>query len=170
MLNFKEKLPFVQAFVFDVDGVFSRPETLLYPNGELMRTMNTKDGYAIQYALEKGYKMAIISRGVFKAVKIRFQELGIEDVYIGSMNKYKDFLEFISKYNLSAENILYMGDDIPDYETMTKVGIPVCPADAVEEIQGISDYISDIKGGEGCVRDVVEQVLRAQNKWHVFSK
>jgi 3-deoxy-D-manno-octulosonate 8-phosphate phosphatase (KDO 8-P phosphatase) len=165
MSNFKENLAKVKAFVFDVDGVFASSKVILHPSGDMMRTMNIKDGYAVFYTLSKGYLIAIISGGTSESVRMRFQKLGVTDVYLGSGNKMKDFKDFVTKHDLDPGNILYMGDDIPDYEVMKLVGVPTCPSDAVEEIKAISAYISDKAGGEGCVRDVIEQVLRLQGKW-----
>ena len=155
----------VKAFVFDVDGVFASSKVILHPSGDLMRTMNIKDGYAVFYAIKKDYIICIISGGTSESVKTRFQKLGVADVYLGSNNKVNDFHDFISKYDLKPENILYMGDDLPDFEVMKMVGVPACPSDAVEEIKAISAYISDKPGGDGCARDVIEQVLRLQGKW-----
>lgn len=165
MTNIKENLHTIKAFAFDVDGVFSDSSVLLHPSGELMRTMNIKDGYAIQLAIRKGYPVAIITGGNSESVKIRFQGLGVSDVYLRSMHKMDDLMEFCFKYDLKLEDVLYMGDDMPDYEVMTKVGFPACPADAAFEIQEISRYISSRKGGAGCVRDVMEQVMKLQGKW-----
>ena len=165
MSNFKEDLKKVKAFIFDVDGVFSSSEIMLHPSGELMRTMNIKDGFALQYTIKKGYPVAIITGGNSEAVKSRFQNLGIRDIYLKSGNKMDDFNDFICRHGLKAENVLYMGDDLPDYEVMKRVGFPTCPSDAVEEIKAISRYISDKPGGQGCVRDVIEQVLRLHGKW-----
>lgn len=165
MSNFKEELGKVKAFVFDVDGVLSNAKIFLHPEHHLMRTMNIKDGYAIQYAIRKGYKIGIITGGNSEAVETRFRNLGITDIYLRSRNKKQNLSDFLSKYDLKPENILYMGDDLPDYQVMKEVGFPTCPSDAVEEIKSISVYISDKPGGEGCVRDVIEQVLRLQGKW-----
>ena len=165
MTNFKEDLRKVSAFIFDVDGVFSGSKVLLNSEGQLLRTMNIKDGYAVFYLMRKGYPVAIISGGDSEAVRLRFEKLGIHDIYLRSTDKLTDFQHFIDKYNLDAENVLYMGDDLPDYPVMEKVGFPVCPSDAVEEIKSISRYISDRPGGDGCVRDVIEQVLRLNGKW-----
>ena len=165
MDNFKERLKDIKAFVFDVDGVFSS-NIYLHPSGDMYRSMNTKDGYALQYAIKKeNFLAGIITGGYSESVKSRFNGLGITDVYIKSTNKLDDFEDFMYKYNLKPEEIVYMGDDLPDYEIMKIVGVPTCPADAAEEIKAISVYISDKKGGEGCVRDIIEQVLRAQGKW-----
>jgi 3-deoxy-D-manno-octulosonate 8-phosphate phosphatase (KDO 8-P phosphatase) len=165
MSNFKEELGKVSAFVFDVDGVLSNAKIILHPEQHLMRTMNIKDGFAIQYAVRKGYPVAIITGGNSKAVEQRFRNLGVTDIYLSSRNKQHDLSDFLSRTNLKHENILYMGDDLPDYPVMQEVGFPTCPADAVEEIKSISIYISDKAGGEGCVRDVIEQVLRLQGRW-----
>jgi len=165
MSNFKEELSKVKAFVFDVDGVLSNAKIYLHPGNDLMRSMNIKDGYAIQYAHRKGYPICIITGGNSKAVEERFRNLGVTDIYLKSRNKMDNLEDFLSKYEFGAENILYMGDDLPDYLVMKKVGFPTCPSDAAEEIKSISNYISDIPGGEGCVRDVIEQVLRLQGKW-----
>ncbi len=163
--NFKELLTEVKAFAFDVDGVFSSAVTLLDSNGEMFRTANIKDGYIIQLLAKKGYPIAIITGGNFAGVEKRFEKLGVKDIYLSASDKIKVLKSFMAKYNLGPEHVLYMGDDIPDLAPMEYVGIPVCPSDAAEEIKAVSLYISDKKGGEGCVRDVVEQVLRAKGEW-----
>jgi len=165
MKNFKEELGKIKAFIFDVDGVLSDAKIYLHPEGNLMRSMNIKDGYAIQYAIRKGYIIAIITGGNSESVKMRFENLGVKDIYLRSRNKLDEFHDLLTTYSLKAENVLYMGDDLPDYKVMKVAGLPTCPSDAVEEIKSISKYISDKKGGEGCVRDVIEQVLRLQGKW-----
>lgn len=165
MINFKEKLANIKAFVFDVDGVLGSSKVLVDSDGEMLRSSNVKDGYALQYAAKRGYVLAIISGGKSEVVYNRYKNLGMVAVYMQSHNKIDDFNDFLSKNNLQASDVLYMGDDIPDYEVMTQVGVATCPADAVEEIKSISHYVSHLKGGEGCVRDVVEQVLKLQGKW-----
>ena len=165
MTNFKEGLQAVKAFAFDVDGVLSNPEVYLHPTGEIMRSMNTKDGYALQYAVKRGYPIAIITGGNTDSVALRFKGLGITDIYLGSTYKTDDYKDFLFKYDLKPEEILYMGDDLPDYEVMKMSGVPCCPADAVEEIKTVAHYISPFKGGKGCVRDVIEQVLRLHGRW-----
>ena len=165
MSNFKEELQKVKAFIFDVDGVLSTAKIYLHPETGLMRSMNIKDGYAIQYAVRKGYRICVITGGNSKAVNERFRNLGISDIYLSSKDKLKDMKDFLSKNGLEPGDILYMGDDLPDYPAMKEVGFPTCPSDAVEEIKSISMYISDKPGGEGCVRDVIEQVLRLHGKW-----
>ena len=155
----------IKALAFDVDGVLSSTTVPLHPSGEPMRTVNIKDGYAIQLAVKKGLHIAIITGGKTEAVRIRFAALGVKDLYMGSAVKIHDYRDFREKYGLSDEEILYMGDDIPDYNVMKIVGMPVCPSDACEEIKAISRYISDTPGGLGCVRDVVAQVLKAKGEW-----
>lgn len=167
MAFFKEDLVKVKAFVFDVDGVLSTENVLITSAGELLRNANTKDGYAIQYAIKKGYPVAIITGGKDKGVALRYANLGVEAIYMGSKNKVADLEDFISKNGIDADNVMYMGDDLPDFEVMTKIGVPVCPANAVPQIKEISSYVSQLNGGCGCVRDVVEQVLRVQNNWFV---
>jgi 3-deoxy-D-manno-octulosonate 8-phosphate phosphatase (KDO 8-P phosphatase) len=165
MTNFKEGLKAVKAFAFDVDGVLSSPLVTLHPGGELVRSMNTKDGYALQHAVNRGYPVAIITGGKTESVGLRFRSLGITDIYLGSSFKQDDFNHFILKYHLKPEEVLYMGDDLPDYQVMKKAGVPCCPADAVEEIKSVSHYVSPFSGGMGCVRDVIEQVLRLHGRW-----
>ena len=165
MSNFKEELKKVKAFAFDVDGVFSDGNLFLYPNGEHIRSMNIKDGFAVQFAVKKSFPIAVITGGDSESVRMRFNNLGVTDVYLKSSNKLNDFKAFIAKYNLDPNEVLYMGDDIPDYKVMNYAGIATCPSDAAEEIKSISRYISNINGGKGCVRDIIEQVLRIQGKW-----
>lgn len=164
-ISYKQLLPKINTFIFDVDGVLTNGTLTIMPDGELVRHMNVKDGYAMKNALNKGFRVCIISGGTNEGVRNRLQALGIEDVFLGAHDKIKQYNELVKKYNLKPENVLYMGDDVPDYPVMKLVGLPACPNDAVREIQQVSKYISDKKGGEGCVRDVIEQVLRVQNKW-----
>ena len=165
MTNFKEGLKAVKAFAFDVDGVLSMPEVYLHPSGDLMRSMNTKDGYALQYAVKRGYPIAIITGGTSESVAERFRGLGITDIYLASSCKTDDLSDFLFKYDLKPEEVLYMGDDLPDYEVMKRVGVPCCPSDAVDEIKSAANYISPFAGGKGCARDVIEQVLRLHGRW-----
>ncbi|MDA3816668.1 MAG: HAD hydrolase family protein [Prolixibacteraceae bacterium] len=165
MAFFKEELLNVKAFIFDVDGVLSSDTSPLDQNGEPMRTANVKDGFAIRNALLSGYPVAIISGGKNENIKKRYEKLGIEHIYIAAGDKITCFEDILNKTKLAPEDFMYMGDDLPDYNIMMKIGIPTCPADAVTEIKSISKYISDRKGGQGCVRDVIEQVMRAQGKW-----
>jgi 3-deoxy-D-manno-octulosonate 8-phosphate phosphatase (KDO 8-P phosphatase) len=165
MKSYKEMLPAVKAFLFDVDGVFTNSSIILHPSGEFLRTMNVRDGYAVKLAAKKGYKIGVITGGKSETVRLRFKDLGVSDVYLGIENKKAALEDFLSRHGLSAMECLYMGDDIPDYEVMRMCGMAVAPADAAEEIKGISHYISPREGGKGCVRDIVEQVLRVQGAW-----
>ncbi len=164
--NYKEIMNQITTFMFDVDGVLTNSFVHISTTGELTRQMNIKDGYAIKTAIEEGYNVCIISGGQNEGVRTRLEKLGIRDVFLGIDDKIKLFEEYKTKKNIKSENILYMGDDIPDYPIMKKVAIASCPNDAVIEIKEISDYISHIKGGFGCVRDVIEQVLRVQGNWN----
>ena len=164
-ISYKQLLPKISTFIFDVDGVLTNGMLTIMPDGELVRHMNVKDGYAMKTALNKGFRVCIISGGTNQAVKSRLAALGIEDIYLGAHNKIQQYTEIIEKYALKPEEVLYMGDDIPDVPVMQKVGLPSCPNDAVPEVQKTAKYISNLKGGEGCVRDVIEQVLKVQGKW-----
>jgi 3-deoxy-D-manno-octulosonate 8-phosphate phosphatase (KDO 8-P phosphatase) len=155
----------IKALVFDVDGVLSRETISMYPSGEPMRTVNIKDGYALQLAVKAGYHVAIITGARTEAVRVRYQGLGIKDIYIGASIKRDCFEELLTMYELQPDEVMYMGDDIPDYEVMQMCGLPCCPADAAHEIKALSVYISPQRGGEGCGRDVIEQIMRAQGKW-----
>lgn len=165
MSNINYDLQKIKAFVFDVDGVLSAECIPLHPNGEPMRMINTKDGYAMQLAVKEGYHLAIITGGNTDAVRKRFECLGIKHIYMASKMKINDFSDFIQKTGLLPEEIVFGGDDIPDYQCMKEVGLPACPADAVPEIKAISKYISHYKGGHGFGRDIIEQVMKAQGKW-----
>ncbi|WP_299713573.1 HAD family hydrolase [uncultured Tenacibaculum sp.] len=164
--SYKELFNDVNTFIFDVDGVLTNGIVTVFPNGELVRQMNIKDGYALKAAVKAGYRVCIISGGKNEGVRSRLEGLGITDIYLGAHTKVNQYEELVKKYDLKPENVLYMGDDIPDLPVMEKVGIPCCPSDAVRELQAISVYISDKKGGEGCARDVIEQIMRVQEKWH----
>ena len=164
-MNVKEKMAKIKAFAFDVDGVLSANTIPLFPDGEPMRMINIKDGYAIHQAVLKGFPIAIISGGKTNAIRVRFESLGVKDIYLGSRFKTNEFADFLKKYDLQPSDVLFMGDDIPDFEVMKMAGIAACPCDAAPEIKEISVYISNKKGGEGCGRDVIEQVLKAQDKW-----
>lgn len=155
----------IKAFVFDVDGVLSCDVIPLHPNGDPMRTVNIKDGYALQLAVKKGYHVAIITGGYTESVKIRFSRLGITYIYMGSAIKVHDFNDFMEKTGLQPEEVMYAGDDIPDLEVMRLVGLPVAPADAAPEIKKIAKYISHKNGGEGIARDIIEQTMKAQGHW-----
>lgn len=165
MSNFKGDLGRVKTFIFDIDGVLSTQTIPMNSFGLPSRTVNLRDGYAIQLAVKKGYRVAVISGGKSKEYVKRLKGLGVTDIYMNSRTKIDHFRHYTTRYSLNSDEILYMGDDIPDYEVMKSVGIPVCPADADSEIKQISVYISDKAGGMGCVRDVIEQVMRLHNKW-----
>lgn len=164
--SYKEIMPEITTFIFDVDGVLTNGEVSITTNGELIRNMNTKDGFALKTAVLEGFNVCIISGGNNEGVRTRLNGLGIQDIYLGTHHKIEQFETYINSKNINPKNILYMGDDIPDYLVMKEVGLPSCPKDAVPEIQEISLYISQKKGGKGCVRDVIEQVLKVQGKWH----
>jgi 3-deoxy-D-manno-octulosonate 8-phosphate phosphatase (KDO 8-P phosphatase) len=165
MANFKEGLANVKAFVFDIDGVLSLQTISLNAFGVPNRTVNLRDGYALQLAVKRGYHIGIISGSNSKEYLKRLKLLGITDIYLNSKTKLEHYKIFRDKHKLADSEILFMGDDIPDFEVMKHAGIPVCPSDADSEIKRIASYISDRKGGEGCVRDVIEQVLRLHNSW-----
>ena len=163
MINYDLKK--IRVVVFDVDGVLSAETISLHPEGEPMRTVNIKDGYAIQLAQKMGLRVVILTGAATKSVRLRYEHLGVEDIYMNCAVKITTYEELLRKYDLHDEEVLFMGDDIPDYEVMNRCGCPCCPADACSDIKAVSVYVSDYKGGYGCARDVIEQVLRAQGKW-----
>lgn len=164
-MTYKEKLNHITTFIFDFDGVLTDGKVYLLPPNEFVRTMNTRDSYAIQYAVKKGFRIVIITGGNNEMVRERMEYLGVKDVFLRASLKLPVFELFLKENNLPIENVLYMGDDLPDYHTIKKAGIGACPSDAVKEIREVADYISPIKGGQGCVRDVIEQTLMVQGKW-----
>lgn len=163
--NFRERLHGVRAFAFDVDGVLTNSRVLITERGELLRNANTRDGYALHAAVLAGYPVAIITGGVQEGVRERYASLGIGDVYMGVRDKVAALEDFCERRVVGADEVLYMGDDIPDYAVMQRVGMPTCPFDASPEIRLISLYVSPFSGGEGCVRDVLEQVMRLHGNW-----
>ena len=165
MSFFKDDLKLVRAMIFDVDGVLSSDTSPIDVNGDPMRTANVKDGFAIRLALDGGFTIGVITGGAQPSVKLRHQKLGVVYYYDNVRDKTASLDDFIVKTSIPASEILFMGDDLVDYDIMQRVGIATCPSDAVPEIKLISRYVSDKKGGEGCVRDVIEQVMRAQGKW-----
>ena len=163
--NYKELLKKIGTFILDVDGVLTNGKILVTSKGKMLREMNTKDGFIIKYALDEGFKIFIISGGTNKGVRERLKDLGIEEIFLGKDSKNSTYEMLIKKYNLNENEILYMGDDVPDIPVMKKVGVPCCPNDAVPDVKQISIYISKKNGGQGCVRDIIEQTLRVQHKW-----
>jgi 3-deoxy-D-manno-octulosonate 8-phosphate phosphatase (KDO 8-P phosphatase) len=160
-----QKLKDITTLIFDVDGVLTTGDIIASNTGEFLRTFNIKDGYALQLAVKKGYHVCIISGGSGQAMQLRFEGLGIKNIYLGVTDKVVVFQQILAQYHLQASEVLYMGDDIPDYNIMKLVGLPTCPADAVEEIKALSTYISPFPGGKTAVRDVIEKVLKIQGKW-----
>lgn len=166
-MNILELFAPIKTFVFDVDGVLTNGSLLVTEEGHLLRSMNIKDGYAIQLAIKKGYKVWILSGARSEGVRLRLQKLGVIDVHIGIETK-KDLLQEIAlNSSTDYESVLYMGDDIPDYAAMQLCGLPCCPADAVPEIKSVAKYISPLKGGEGCARDVIEKVMKLNGDWEL---
>lgn len=163
--SFLEQLKDITTFVFDVDGVLTDGSVYVTENGDSSRQFNIKDGYALQLAVKCGYRVCIISGANAESSRIRMNRLGVKDVYIGCKDKVAVLNQYLAEKQLTAANVLYMGDDIPDLKAMQQAGLPVCPADAVEEIKAICNYISPVPGGKGCARDVIEKVLKVQGKW-----
>ena len=164
--SYKEYLEHITTFIFDVDGVLTDGSVTVTTNGDLLRTMSVKDGYALKTAINAGFNMAIISGGTNEGVRLRLEGLGVSDVYLGCHNKLDQLNDYLTKHGIKTENVLFMGDDIPDFPVMKRIGLPCCPQDAVPEIKAISKYVSHKKGGLGAARDVIEQVLKVQGKWH----
>ena len=171
MINYN--LQKIKALAFDVDGVLSMLNVVMQPDGMPQRTVNIRDGYALQLAVKSGLKVAIITGAKVESVRKRYQVLGIQDVYLGCSRKIDTYQQFLDKYGLKDDEVMYMGDDIPDYEVLQLCGLPCCPADAAQEIKEICTYVSPLSGGYGCARDVIEQILAAQGKWmqgeHAFA-
>ena len=156
----------IKLFTLDVDGVLTDGSLLVMNDGQLVRRMNIKDGYALQLAIKRGYHVLVISGGNSDAVKLRLEKLGVTAVFMSVLDKKAVLQEYMSKHGFQKNEVLYMGDDMPDRGVMQMAGLPCCPADAVAEIRDISGYISPIKGGEGCVRDIIEKVLKLNAHWH----
>ena len=165
MSNYKNRLKHITTFIFDYDGVLTNGTVILQNDGDALRTANVKDGYAVQLAVKKGYQIAVITGGKSEAVKARFNGLGVLDVYLNSSDKMKVFKEFCAAKKVDPDKVLYMGDDIPDIPVMVNVGLACCPQDASEGVKAISHYISPISGGQGCVREILEQLLRLNGHW-----
>lgn len=166
MISYKQKLKNITTIILDVDGVLTDGTVVLMPTGEMVRTMHTKDGYAMQLAVKKGIRIAVITGGRDKMVEDRLRYLGITDVYSGVRDKFEAYEDLMYSYKLKPEEIMYMGDDVPDIDVMKNVGIACCPNDAVADVREISEYISLLSGGKGCVRDIIEQTLKVQGKWY----
>ncbi len=166
--SYKEIMNNITTFIFDVDGVLTDGTVHVSQTGEMLREMNIKDGFAMKAALETGYNVCIISGGSNDGVRIRLRNLGITDIHLGAPDKVATFKEYVELYNIKPEQVLYMGDDIPDFHVMQLVGLPTCPQDSSPEIKTISKYISHKNGGKGAVRDVIEQVMKVQEKWNMY--
>ncbi|MGK4568693.1 KdsC family phosphatase [Flavobacterium sp. 3HN19-14] len=166
--SYKEIMNDITTFIFDVDGVLTDSTVHITQTGEMLRTMNIRDGFAMKAAVESGYNVCIISGGSSEGVRIRLRNLGITDIHLSCPNKVDTFKEYIDVYGIKAGQVLYMGDDIPDYHVMQLVGLPSCPQDSSPEIKSISTYISHKNGGKGAVRDVIEQVMKVQGKWNTY--
>ena len=164
--NYKESLKDINTFIFDVDGVLTDGSILITTKGEMLRKMNVKDGYALKTALQKGYHICIITGGTNQGVKDRLKGLGITDIYLGAHHKEEVLDEFLELYEIDPGTVLYMGDDMPDIPLMKRVKLATCPQNAIAEVKTISDYVSHKNGGEGCVRDIIEQVLKVRGDWH----
>ena len=167
MKNFKQKLTRVKTLLFDVDGVLTNGQVFLMESGEVLRNLNSKDGFALRLAAKKGYRIAVITAGSSQMVKKTLESFGVQDVFLSQHNKLQCYKDFINEHNLNEDEILYMGDDLPDYEVMQRVGVAACPNNSAHEIKEICIYISNRNGGEGCVRDIIEQVMRSQGTWEI---
>ena len=165
-MNVLELFKPINTFVFDVDGVLTDGTLLVLPNGVMVRRMNIKDGYALQLAVKKGYHVVIISGGVSPEVQDRLNKLGVNNVFMQVHDKVAVLNDFMQQHNLSKEQVLFMGDDMPDAPAMRLVGLPTCPADAATDIKAIAQYISPLIGGAGCARDVIEKVMKLQGNWN----
>lgn len=163
--SYKEYLHNITTFVFDVDGVFTDNNVLITEQGELLRKMSVKDGYALKTAIDKGYNVCIITGGRSEGVRKRFQGLGVKDIYLGAHHKIEQLNEYFDKHKIDPKTVLYMGDDMPDIPPMELVGLPTCPQNAVPEVKDVCKYISNKQGGSECVRDVIEQVLKVRGDW-----
>ncbi len=165
-MNILSVLKGIRLFVLDVDGVLTDGSLILMDNGEMARKMNIKDGYALQLAVKKGYDILIISGGSSAAVKLRLEKLGIKNIHLKVSNKKELLLKYVAEHNYAWPQVLYMGDDIPDVLPMQMAGVACSPADAVPEIRSIAHYISPLTGGNGCVRDVIEKVMKLNDDWN----
>lgn len=165
--SYKEIMNDITTFIFDIDGVLTDGSVFVTNEGEMLRTMNIRDGFALKAAVESGYNVCVISGGSNEGVRVRLRNLGITDIHLGSPDKVETYKEYVELYNIQPEQVLYMGDDIPDFHVMKLVGLPTCPQDASPEIKAISKYISHKNGGNGAVREVIEQVMKVHGKWNL---
>ncbi len=166
-MNLLDSFKLIKAFIFDLDGVLTDGGLWVFPDGKYIRKMNIKDGFALQLAVKKGYKVAVISGSHSDEVVTRLGKLGVKDVFMQETDKVSRLNSIMEKYKLDKSQVLFMGDDIPDYSAMQKVGLPCSPADAAPEVRHVSKYISMFKGGEGCARDVIEKVLKLNGHWEL---
>jgi 3-deoxy-D-manno-octulosonate 8-phosphate phosphatase (KDO 8-P phosphatase) len=164
--SYKEYLADITTFIFDVDGVLTDGSITVTTKGEMLRTMSIKDGFALKTAVDSGFHVCVISGGSNEGVRLRLKGLGLTDIYLGVHHKIEQLNDYLDLHSIKPENVLFMGDDIPDYVAMKAIGLPCCPQDAAPEIKAISKYISHKSGGKGAARDVIEQVLKVQNKWN----
>ena len=165
LVHLFDKMKAVKAFVFDVDGVFTNNDILVSEAGELLRTMHVRDGQAVKWAIRAGYPVGIITGGRSEGVKKRFTDLGIEEYYSGIHDKWETLQAFLKRTNTLVSEVCYMGDDLPDLPVLRKVVLSCCPADAVPDVSDICDYVSPLPGGRGCVREIIEKVMRLQDRW-----
>lgn len=164
-----DRFKHITTFVFDLDGVLTDGALFIFPDGQFVRRMHIKDGFALQLAVKKGYRVVIISGSHSEPVVTRLNKLGVKDVYMQVTDKKKKLQEYMQQQGLQWNEILFMGDDIPDYEVMQKVGLSCCPSDAATEIRSLSHYISTVAGGQGCARDVIEKVLKLNDHWELYT-
>lgn len=160
-----DKLKQIKAFAFDIDGVLTKGQVLVTEEGHMLRSVNIKDGYALQHAIKQGYPIAIISGGKSMGMHMRFSGLGLTDIFLGQSHKEEAYAAFLRKYQLQTEEVLYMGDDMPDLPLLRKAGIAACPQDATMDVRAVCAYISAISGGEGCVREIIEKVMKLHGTW-----
>ena len=166
--SYKEIMNEITTLIFDIDGVLTDGSVFVTNAGEMLRTMNIRDGFALKAAVESGYNVCVISGGSNEGVRVRLRNLGITNIHLGCHDKVETYKEYIELYGILPEQVMYMGDDIPDFHVMKLVGLPTCPQDASPEIKAISKYISHKNGGKGAVREVIEQVMKVQGKWTMY--
>jgi 3-deoxy-D-manno-octulosonate 8-phosphate phosphatase (KDO 8-P phosphatase) len=167
MLNFKQRLNKISTIMFDIDGVITDGKVFVMESGEVLRNLNTKDGYALHLAVQKGYRMCVISGGNNVGIKHLLARTGITDVFINAHDKMAVYEAYITEKGLKEEEVMFVGDDLPDHGIMSRVGLAACPNDAAVEIKAICQYVSPKNGGDGCVRDVLEQIMRVQGNWEI---